>query len=223
MISFSDKLALSSIKQPTGPKVKVNKNDISLTFVFYKKGNGSVVLVYTISIFRYRDDKGNLITDLTKKDVDMTSLKNAILEHIYSGDRKYVDIVLLTTKRVEFSLKEDWFEEAMKGLSPYKTLNMFKKDFKLKIAPPFFIRTTCVNTKLWNDLVVEKLRKYFKESNIKKNFSFFGLISRAFKFTTYFDMFDWSYSPIYNIIEGSMKAKWIVLILIGTNKLLSKR
>ena len=223
MISFSDKLALSSIKQSTDPKVKVNKSDISLTFIFYKKGAGSVVLVYAISIFRYRDDKGALITDLTNKDVDMTSLRNAVMEHIYSGDRKYVNINLLTTKKVEFSLKEDWFEDAMKNLSPNKFFSVFKKDFRLKISPPFFIKTTCVNTKLWNDLIVEKLRKYFKESNIKKSFSFLGIINKAFSFTTYFDMFDWSYSSISNIVEGSMKAHWVVLILIGTSKFLRKR
>ena len=222
MISFSDKLALYSQKPSSEPKIKVNKSDISLTFIMYKKAHNTMVFVYTITIFRYRDIEGKLITDIKNKDVDMASLKKAVLDYLYKNDLKYIDIDLLTTKKVEFSLKEEWYEEAMGNLSPVKTFNIFKKDFRLKIPVPFIVKTTCINTKLWNDLVIEKLRKYFKENQIKKHFSFFNLVNRMFSFTTYFDLFDWSYSPIYNIIEGSMKSKWIVLILIGTNKLLNK-
>lgn len=188
----------------------------------FKKAHNTMVFVYTLTIFRYRDDKGVLITDLTNKDVDMNSLRSAVISHLSKDDVKYLDIDILNTRKVEFSLKEDWYKDAMEKLNPVKTFNIFKKDFRLKIPAPFIVRTACVNTKLWNDLVVEKLRKYFKESQIKKHFSFFGLVNKMFSFTTYFDLFDWSYSPIYNIIEGSMKNKWIVLMLIGTNKLLNK-
>ena len=222
MISFSDKLALYSQRPVSEPKLKVNKGDISLTFIMFKKAHNTMVFIYTITIFRYRDDKGVLITDLKNKDVDMSSLRSAVLSYLPKEDIKYLDIDLLTTKNVEFSLKENWYKDSMEKLFPVKTFNIFKKDFRLKNPPPLMIRTTCVNTKLWNDLVIEKLRKYFKENQIKKSFSFFNLVNKMFSFTTYFDLFDWSYSPIYNIVEGSMKNKWIVLMLIGTNKLLNK-
>ena len=53
---------------------------------------------------------------------------------------------------------------------------------------------------------------FLKATSRKKHFSLFGLVNKMFSFTNYFDLFDWGYSPIYNIIEGSMKNKWIVLI-----------
>ena len=179
-------------------------------------------MTYSITIFKYRDMNGQLITEFQKKDLDMNSLRKAVMDQIKESDRKYIDIYYIDTQKVEFIVKEKWFEDAMKNISLFKKISIFKKDFRLKTEPPFMVKTTCVNTKEWNDLVIGKLKKYITNNNLKNYFSILTLAKKLLSFSTYFDMFDWSYSSTYNVVEGSMKAKWVALIVFGATKIIQK-
>lgn len=221
-MTFRDRLSLYSIKPQNDPKCKVEKRDISLTFLYYKKTRDSISLSYAITIFKYRDMNGQILTELGKKDVDMNSLRKAVMDQLIEADRKYFDINSIDTRKVEFVLKEKWFEDAMKNITLFKQISIFKKDFRLKTAPPLLIRTTCVNTKSWNDIIVSKVKKYITDTSLKKHFTILSVAKRLLSFSTYFDMFDWSYSSVYNVLEGSMKAKWVALVLFGASKIIQK-
>ena len=221
-MDYRDALSYYSVKPQNDPKCKIEKKDISLTFLYYRRKNNTMTVTYSVTIFNYRDMNGQIIDPSSPKDIDIPSFRKAVIEQISEADRKYVEINLLTTRLVEFAINEKWFEDSMKNLSVFKVLNLFKKEFRLKVLPPLIIRTTCVNSKEWNDLVVEKLKKYITNDSIKKYFSFLNLVKSIFSMSTYFSMFDWSYSSIYNIVEGTLKPKWMAIVLFGASKIIKR-
>ena len=205
-------------------KLTLNKKDVTLNYVHSRSFLDSYKIVFLVNIWPLKQMVLDPSKRLTIRDVDMNSLKNAILLNIKEYDRRYMEIYKFDTFKVEFRIKKIWMDDSVKNIKSRINLTKFNRTFDLKKQAPYMITLNCSSDKGWNDYVVREFKKRVNDIELTKHFSFIKNKSNLMKkLRLKFDnMFDWSYDEQWNTITAKMKTFWILSLMAavgyGINK-----
>jgi len=225
MNSFiSSKFLVANIPQEiTKQKIKIQKNDINLQFLLANDIGKTYRLLFIV-IINYSTLMKDYSLQPSVSDIDLISLKTAILENIDPYDRKYMILSKFTTVEAEFLFDvEKWLTDATRGIQPRTFLTKFAKEFRLKVAPPKMIMFDELRN-IWCKFIARKFREWAERHN-RYNL-FFKLLVPEFlrkKMKNKInDMFTWEYDVQWNRMIVKMKSFWIVAILFGFGAMIVK-
>lgn len=205
-------------------KIKINKSDVSLQFL-NSKDIGSTYKVEFIVNLNLKQRLDDPSTKLTMRNVDSTSLKNAILDNVTKTDEEYMDLVDFDTTKAVFHLKTNkWIEDCLKSVSGTKNLTTFSIKFKLKKQPPNMIKKDILRSE-WDNFVLRKVKQWITDKKGREkrllNIIFpkevVSSISQRFS-----NMFDWDYDYRWNSVEAKLKSVWVIALLYTTAELTKK-
>jgi hypothetical protein len=225
MNSFiSPKFTTSNITQEfdTG-KIKVEKKDVSLQFLLANDA-GKTYRVLFIVMINYNQLLKDYGTQPSASNIDLISLKSAILESIHPYDRKYMILSKFTTTEVEFLFDtKKWLEDATRGIQPRIYLTRFAREFSFKVEPPKMIMFDELR-EVWGRFISRKFREWTEQHN-RYNLFFKVMVPSFLRNKMKHrinDMFDWEYDMQWNRITVRMKSFWIAAVLFGFSAMIVK-
>jgi hypothetical protein len=205
-------------------KIKILPDELTLQLLRSKDigYTYSVEFLITLSSKKRTNSPFN---NLSLKDLDLNSLKFAILSNIKDYDRQYMDLVSFDHSKAIFHLKVNkWIKDTTNQMRQKTKLGSFKMYFKLKQAPPRMIFYDALRFD-WNNFMIRKIRQWFIENKRKEKQMLGSIFPRSLLITLrqkITNMFDWSYDPIWNTIEAKLQSKWIIALLYATSELTKK-
>lgn len=204
-------------------KIKIDRTDVSLQFLLGNNATDTYRVVYIVNLnpgIRLKDPS---IT-LSPRNINMESLRNAIIANIRPYDKKYMVLKTFDTRKAEFHLDTDkWFKDATTGLNPKTHYSKFDRAFKLKIAPPRMILQDFIR-KYWGEFVIKQFKKWLEVQ--KKEAKFFKYLIpenlRSKIRQKIRNMFDWQYDIQSNTIVAKLKPIWILALVYATGSAFRK-
>lgn len=198
-------------------KINITKNDIDLVYISSKDIGKIYKIRYVITI----NPKSAISPgeQITPKNINMNSLKNALEQWLKPRDRKYFLIDNLDTRHVEFIFDhKKWLKDATSGLKGEIQFSKFDRVFKLKKQPPFLILTDDARFQ-FEEFIIRKFKEWLENS--KKEAKYFkNLFPNNFRSkirTKLRNMFDWSYDFQWNRITAKLKTFYILALLYAIN------
>ena len=197
-------------------KVKIRKQDIFLQFLL-ARDLGNTYKVSFLLTLNPKEKIQNPELLLTPRNVDMVSLKNAILQSIQPYDRKYMILKNYDTKKAEFILDtKKWINDAMSTIRPITTLHKFSRVFRLKTQPPRMILYDPMSAmfgkfvlRQFNNYMIQRAKyntwfKSFLPDNLRRN------IRAKVR-----NMFDWEYDMQWNSVTAKLKNIYVLALLFS--------
>lgn len=202
-------------------KLKLTKYDVKLTFLYSKDNGVDYTLTYAVQIL----PKGNKIDPskpFTVANIDMISLREAILGNIPPSDLKYIILQSFDNIKAIFKFNVDkWMKDATMGIRPMIHISKFDRSFKLKKAPPRVILYEPTRN-VFEQFITRKFKDWLESS--KKEAKFFKYLvpeNQRNKIRTKFrNMFDWSYDSQWNKIIATLKPLYIMALLYATGEVI---
>jgi hypothetical protein len=203
-------------------KIKLQKQDVILNPLFSSDVGKNYKCVFTINILpRIRQE--NPSVPFSPRNIDMNSLRDAIIDNIDFYDRNYMVLTSFNTQKAEFYLNVNkWLGDCMNGMTATTHLSKFDRQFNLKKVPPKMIRTDFLRDSFGNFII----RRFREKLNPQKEAKFFKHlitpeIRRKLK-KRLGNMFDWEYDMQWNKIIAKLKPMWIVILLTGVGSIVKK-
>lgn len=198
-------------------KIQIKRNDISLQFLLSKEGNDTYRVVYIVNI-NPRVKLQDPSMSLSPRNIDMESLRNAIIKNINPYDKKYMVLKIFDTRKAEFHLDTDkWFKDATTGLNPKTHYSKFDRAFKLKQAIPKMILQDFTRIQ-WGKFVIRKFKEWMEKQ--RKEAKFFKYLIpenlRSKIRQKIRNMFDWQYDIQTNAVVAKLKPIWIMALIYAT-------
>jgi len=201
----------------TNEKQKITSSQISLQFTLGRPVGNTYRIVYMVSLRNSIFSPEKL---LQNKDIDMKSLKEAILSSIDSYDRDYMKLIKFSTISATFELDVNkWLSKALQNVSPNNRMSKFEQRFKFKIQLPKMIQFSITRIN-FDKFIVRKFKDYMKKHNKSRTwFTKFLPRDIAGKIRlTIATMFDYEYDWQTNTMVAKLKNQYIMALLfaIGT-------
>lgn len=156
----------NNVIQNTIEKLKLTKNDITLNFALSRSTFDGYKIIYTIQIHPMKMVIAG--QQIRASQIDMPSLKEAIINNIDTFDIKYLTLKKFDTITCEFYFDFDkWFREATNGIKPRIFLSKFDQEFRLKIQPPKVIMFDIGRNDFFQ-YITNKFKKFIINSNKEK-------------------------------------------------------
>ena len=203
-------------------KIRLETKDIMLNYVM-TNNRDSLTFTYLVSIIK--QNPVNPMLPMQYNQVDLNSLKIAILGKFKTQDLKYIEIKNFDTSKVIVRFKhEDWIKDAFNNVAGQTTFSKFEMIFRLKKQIPMYIVFDGFMS-MFNTFMVPKMIEYVKQNKLGKNH--FLNISSSFikdKLNKYFNnMMDYSYNFQQNVFSIKLKSPYILLITYGIGKLIDNK
>ena len=199
-------------------KLKLNKNEVSLSFLQSKDTGGTLVLTYAVQIV----PKGRKIDPkrrISPATVDMTSLREGILSSIRGYDRKYLILKKFDDKKAVFHFDHETFlKDSTRGMKPVTKYSKFNREFKFKKVPPREVLRNAIPS-TFGDFITRKFIDWMEDNQSKQKKWFEFLIPKTQQSrvrTKFRNMFDWSYDQQKNTIFASLKSIYVVALIYAT-------
>jgi hypothetical protein len=225
MNSFiSSKFTVANISQDfdTG-KIKVQKKDIMMQFLLANDIGKTYRVVFIIMI-NYNQLLKDYGAQPSASNIDLLSLKNAILDSIHPYDKKYMILSKFSTTEAEFLFDtKKWLEDATRGIQPKTYFSRFAKEFRFKVEPPKMIMFDELRN-VWSKFISRKFRSWTEEHS-RYNLFFKLMVPQYLRNKMKHkinDMFSWEYDMQWNRMIVRMKSFWIAAILFGFGSLIYK-
>lgn len=203
--------------------IKIKKSDVKLKLTSSKDMGKTFRVECSIDILK--KDLKDLPEKITMRDVDTSSLKEAIFANLDKKDEEYMDLVKFDLYKATFDLKFDkWLKDATKGISGLKDIKSFSIDFKLKEPPPPIIKKDVLKTE-WNDFITRRFKQWVSEKKGRENRLLNIIFPKAVIDSInrrLYNMFDWKYNNRLNKMEANLKNIWVSALLYSTIKLTKK-
>jgi len=217
---ISKDLQKQTVSPETYPdKIKLNKNEVSLQFLETKDNGGTFKLHYIVQI-RPKGRQHDPRKKLSPADLDMESLRDAIVSNISAYDRSYLILKKFDDRKAFFEFNhKKWLKDAMKGIKPRTHFSKFDREFRFKKIPPKEIRKDKITLK-FEQFLTRKFLDYLEDMPISKRGEFFKHIvpkkeQKKIK-TKIRNMFDWSYDAQWNRMVAKLKTVYIIALLYAT-------
>lgn len=204
----------------TNQKIKINPNNLVLKYVMTNNRN-NFTITYLLSI--NMPNPRNPSMPLQYNQVDLVSLKTAILGKFKNEDIKYLEIVNFDTSKVIIRFKhEDWIRDAMNGVNGIPRLSKFELEFKLKKNVPMFILFDGFLF-MFNEFITIKIIEHVKKYNLVKSY-FSKILNSLFKNKSSImleQMFNYEYNHQLNTFSIKLKDTYILLSVYGISKMIN--
>jgi hypothetical protein len=151
---------------------------------------------------------------LTNSDIDMASLRNAIISKLVPIDKKYMLLKNFSTIKAEFHFDSNlWLKDTLNNVEPRTTLTTFSKIFKFKIPLPPMILRDAIRIG-FPQFLIRKFKKYL-DSQPKVNKWFNHLFPQGIKSITVRlpERFEYIYDYQANSITLKLKTFWIMALV----------
>jgi len=195
-------------------KVKITSSDISLKYVMT---NNRIDFIMTYVVVIFKQNPKNPALPLQYTQVDLPSLKEAILNKFKLDDKKYITISSFDTSKVIIKFDhEKWIRDAFNGVNGQPRLSKFELEFKLKKMIPSFIVYDGFMV-MFNEFIAVKMSDYVKKNKLGKTY-FMKIASSLFKnkVDRYFDnMVEYIYNYQQNAFFIRLKSLYVLLFVYG--------
>ena len=194
-------------------RIQLKPEDISLSFLSSREiGNDyRVDFLIQLNPKQATQDPSKI---LVNSDIDMASLRNAIITKLAPSDKKYMLLKNFSTTKVEFHFDSNlWLKDTLSNVEPRTTLTTFSKIFKFKIPLPPMILLDSIRTG-FPQFLIRKFKKYL-DSQPKVHKWFNHLFPQGIKSLTVKlpERFDYIYDYQSNSITLKLKTFWIMALI----------
>ena len=194
-------------------RIHLKPEDISLSFLSSREigDNYRVEFLVQINSKQAMQDPSKI---LVNSDIDMASLRNAIVSKLVPADRKYMLLKNFTTIKAEFLFDSNlWLKDTLSNVEPKTTFTTFSKIFKFKIPLPPMILRDAVRTG-FPQFLIRKFKKYL-DLQPKVHQWFKHLFPEGIKSITVKlpERFDYVYDYQSNSITLKLKTFWIMTLI----------
>lgn len=198
--------------KPQNNSIKIISNDISLNFIRASIISNEFKIVYAVSVFSNQYDFN---VPFVASKINQNSLKEAIFNSIYEGDKKYLVLESFSFIKATFKfLWKKWFDDSLLNVAPRTDISKFERVFTFKKQLP---RMVLYNFNPYiNNFLVDRFREYTSERKMHNWFD--GFISKVYldkiniKIS---NMFDYQYNYQTNSIILRLKNIYIFGILFA--------
>ena len=193
-------------------KIKLEKKDVILTFVLSRSTFTGYKILYTIRIQPMKMVMMGI--QIRASQIDMESLKQAIIENIDPFDMKYMNLKKFDTITCEFEFDFDkWFADATKNIQPQTFVSKFDQEYKLRIQPPKVIMFDIGRNDFFK-YIAEKFKKYIINKN-KEKMWLGPLLPKDFQ--RYINVklsncFDYTYDYQFNRFIVQLKSIYVIAV-----------
>ncbi len=203
-------------------KIKLLPNDIALKYVM-TNNRGALSFTYLVVIFKENPTSPSI--PLQYNQVDLLSLKEAILSKFKIEDKIYIEIISFDISKVIIKFKHDeWIKDAFKNTAGVPRFSKFEIEFKLKKQVPMFILYDGFMA-MFNEFIQPKMIEYVKKNNLGKSY-FIKLADSQLKkrVEKYFgNMFDYVYNYQQNTFSIKLKGTFVLLFAYGASKIVDDK
>ncbi len=201
----------------TKEKQNITPSQVALQFTLGRPVGDTYRVVFMVSL------RNNILSpekSLQNKDIDMKSLKAAIISRIDSYDRDYMKLTKFSTVSATFELDTNkWLRKALQSVSPNNRMSKFEQRFKFKIQIPKMIQFSVTRIN-FDKFIVRKFKDYMKKNNKSRTwFTKFLPRDIAGKIRlSIATMFDYEYDWQTNTMVAKLKPVYIMglVFAVGT-------
>lgn len=214
-----------TLASPTFPnRVKIKKSDVYLQFLLAKDIGPTYKVEYIVQLNPMEAVKNPSI-NLSPSNVDMASLKKAIIDNIDLYDKKYMILKNYDTRKAIFHLDTDrWMNDALSTVRPVTHLSKFNRVFRLKTRVPRMILYDPMS-KIFGDFVIKKFKEWMEKRSKEGTWFKFLLPTSAARSklrSKVRNMFDWEYDIQWNLVTATLKSIYIMALLFSVGAMAKK-
>ena len=203
-------------------RIKINKNDVNLTFLLTRDVGKTYRIVYVVGILT-RQQRYDPSFILSPSKIDMVSLKKAILANIFYSDLKYMNLISFTHKTAIFDFNiEKWLDDATRNLKPKTEFSRFNRVFRFKAKVPMMVLTT--NSFGFSEFVIRNFKEYM-DSKQKAAKWFKYLIPEELRKkvrSRVSNMFEYNYDMQWNSLTLTLKTVYILALIYAIGLMAKK-
>lgn len=194
-------------------RVRINKNDVNLTFLLTRDTGKTYRIVYVVGILT-KEQRYNPTFILSPNKIDMISLKKAILANMFYSDLKYMNLIKFTHKIAEFDFNvEKWLKDATNNLIPKTEFSRFNRVFRFKAKVPMMVLTT--NSFGFNEFIIRNFKEFMdsKQKAAKWFKHLFPAELRKKVRSRVSNMFEYNYDIQWNSLTLTLKTVYIFALI----------
>ena len=194
-------------------RIHLKSEDIGLNFLSSRETGDNYIVDFLIQLNSKQSIK-DPSKILTNSDIDMASLRNAIISKLVPIDKKYMLLKNFSTIKAEFHFDSNlWLKDTLSNVEPRTTLTTFSKIFKFKIPLPPMISRDVIRIG-FPQFLIRKFKKYL-DSQPKVHKWFKHLFPQGIKSLTVKlpERFDYIYDYQSNSITLKLKTFWIMALI----------
>lgn len=194
-------------------RIHLKPEDISLSFLSSREIGNNYMVDFLIQL-----NPRQAIRDpskvLVNSDIDMASLRSAIISKLVPSDKRYMLLKNFSTNKAEFHFDSNlWLKDTLNNVEPKTTLISFSKVFKFKIPLPTMILRDATRID-FPQFLIRKFKKYL-DAQSKVHQWFKHLFPQGIKSITVKlpERFDYIYDYQTNSITLKLKTFWIMSLI----------
>tara|TARA_Y100000310_G_C20601384_1_gene773238 strand:+ start:619 stop:1425 length:807 start_codon:yes stop_codon:yes gene_type:complete len=227
MPDFLDpKLRTPNIPQPRfAPKIRLQKNDVSLQFLLASDIGKSYKVVMLVNIVPGNVREKDPSRILAASTIDMNSLRSAILSNVSPFDKTYMILKEYDTRKATFIFDhEKWLRESVSDTNTTLIVTRFAREFKLKKAIPSMIFNDPLRM-YFDKFLLRKFKEYMEKYNKEAKwfkFLFPETTTRLKLRRRMKNMFDWEYDYTWNRVTAVLKPMYVLAVIFATGLMVKK-
>lgn len=204
-------------------KIFITKNDVNLTPMISREAMGFYQMHYIVQI-NLKPHQADPGFSLRASQIDLVSLRTAILSNIKPYDLRYVILHSFDTRGAIFRFNHDaWLRDATSRMRVTTHFSRFDRSFKFNLKLPRMIMTDF--TLATFEPFLQRRFIDWLESSRKEAQYFRALIPdnvRRNIRTKLRNMFEWSYDSQWNEVVARLKNIYILALLYATGTMVEK-
>jgi len=204
-------------------KIRLTKNEVNLQFLMAKDTGKVYTVTYLLNIIPNRLERDPSIP-LTPANVDMTTLKNAIIANVRAFDKNYMILNTYDTRRVIFHFDHvKWLRESVSDSNTITKVTRFARVFRMRKVVPSMIMYDPLRT-YFEPFMLRKFKEYMEQGN--KGARWFKHLLpdtvRSRMRGRIRNMFDWEYDFQWNTVTATLKPIYILAIIYAVGAMAKK-
>jgi len=202
-------------------KQKINYSQVNLSFTLGRAVGETYRIVYMVSL-----RNSNLAPEMMLKNsnVDMKSLREAIIKRIDAYDRPYMKLTKFSTINATFEFNhKKWMNDALSSVNPSNRLSKFEQRFKFKKQIPKMIQFSVTRIN-FEKYIVRRFKNYMEKHNKSRTwFTKFLPRDIAGKIRLSIStMFDYEYDWSTNTMVAKLKPVYVMGIIFAVGTAVNK-